>query len=70
MLVKKENFMTVGMKKRNDAVIAQLYEVGLPFVCSADGKRFATLLELSRHLDVLFLTSQLKKTMDRTEERS
>jgi pre-mRNA cleavage complex 2 protein Pcf11 len=46
----------------------QLYKVGLPFVCSADGRRFATLLELSRHLDVLFFSNQLEKTMERMEE--
>jgi pre-mRNA cleavage complex 2 protein Pcf11 len=68
-LVRKENFTTDGVKKRNDAVISQLYEVGLPFVCSADGRRFTTQLELSRHLDALFRSSQLEKTMDRTEER-
>lgn len=68
-LVKKENFTNEGIKKRNDAVIAQLYEVGLPFICSADGRRFATQLELSKHLDALFRKSQLEKTMEKTEER-
>ncbi|KAL7533095.1 hypothetical protein ACHAXR_005036 [Thalassiosira sp. AJA248-18] len=68
-LVKKENFTNEGIKKRNDAVIAQLYEVGLPFVCSADGRRFGTQLELSKHLDALFRQNQLDKTMDKTEER-
>ena len=68
-LVRKENFTTEGVRKRNDAVIAQLYEVGLPFVCSADGRRFATQLELSRHLDALFRSSQLEKATDRTDER-
>ncbi|KAL3800746.1 hypothetical protein ACHAW5_009316 [Stephanodiscus triporus] len=68
-LVKKENFTTEGIRKHNDAVIAQLYEVGLPFVCSADGRRFSTQLELSKHLDALFRTIQLEKTTERTEER-
>jgi pre-mRNA cleavage complex 2 protein Pcf11 len=68
-LIKRENFTTEGVRKRNDGVIAQLYEVGLPFVCSADGRRFGTQLELSRHLDALFRSSQLEKTMDRTDER-
>mmetsp|Transcript_31695 Transcript_31695/g.66650 ORF Transcript_31695/g.66650 Transcript_31695/m.66650 type:complete len:546 (-) Transcript_31695:423-2060(-) len=68
-LVKSENFTNEGIKKRNDAVIAQLYEVGLPFICSADGRRFATQLELSKHLDALFRKSQLEKTMEKTEER-
>lgn len=53
-LVKRVKFTTEGVKERNDTVIAQLYEVGLPFVCSADGRRFATQLELSKHLDALF----------------
>ena len=53
-LVRTEKFTTEGVKERNDAVIARLYEVGLPFVCSADGRRFATQIELSKHLDKLF----------------
>lgn len=53
-LVKPQLFTTEGIKERNDAVIARLYEVGLPFVCSADGRRFGTQLELSKHLDALF----------------
>ena len=65
-LVKKENFTNEGIRKHNDAVIAQLYEVGLPFVCSADGRRFASQLELSKHLDNLFRTSQLEKKMAST----
>ena len=53
-LVKTSKFTNEGIKERNDAVIARLYEVGLPFVCSADGRRFGTQLELSKHLDALF----------------
>jgi pre-mRNA cleavage complex 2 protein Pcf11 len=70
-LVKKENFTNEGIRKHNDAVIAQLYEVGLPFVCSADGRRFASQLELSKHLDGLFRKSQLEKKsmINTTEER-
>mmetsp|Transcript_16230 Transcript_16230/g.30649 ORF Transcript_16230/g.30649 Transcript_16230/m.30649 type:complete len:556 (-) Transcript_16230:131-1798(-) len=68
-LVKSEKFTNEGLKERNDAVIAQLYEVGLPFVCSADGRRFGTQLELSKHLDALFRKSQLEKTMEKTDER-
>ena len=67
-LVKKENFTNEGIRQHNDAVIAQLYEVGLPFVCSADGKRFASQLELSQHLDSLFRKSQLEKQMAKTTE--
>ncbi|EJK50067.1 hypothetical protein THAOC_31007 [Thalassiosira oceanica] len=69
-IVKPEDFTNDGIKKRNDAVIAQLYEVGLPFVCSADGRRFGTQLELSKHLDALFKKSQIEKTMEKTEERA
>ena len=53
-LVRREMFTTEGVKERNDAVIARLYEAGLPFVCSADGRRFGTQIELSKHLDTLF----------------
>lgn len=68
-LVTKEKFTTEGIKEHNDAVIARLYEVGLPFVCSADGRRFATQIELSNHLDALFRKNKLEKTMEKTEER-
>jgi pre-mRNA cleavage complex 2 protein Pcf11 len=68
-LVRKEQFTTEGIKEHNDAVIARLYEVGLPFLCSADGRRFATQLELSNHLDAMFRKSQLDKTMEKMEER-
>ncbi len=53
-LVRQEKFTTDGLKERNDAVVSRLYEVGLPFVCSADGRRFGTQIELSKHLDMLF----------------
>ncbi len=46
LLVRKENFMTEGVKKRNSTRISQMYEVGLPFVCSANDRWFATQLEL------------------------
>lgn len=52
--VDKSLFTNDGLKKKNDAVIAVLYEVGLPFVSSSDGRRFATQLQLSNHLDALF----------------
>jgi pre-mRNA cleavage complex 2 protein Pcf11 len=67
--IDKTKFTTEGLKEKNDAVIARLYDGGLPFVCSADGRRFATQIEHSRHLDELFRRSQLEKTMDRTDER-
>eukprot|EP00980_Cylindrotheca_fusiformis_P018602 scaffold6162_cov154-Cylindrotheca_fusiformis.AAC.12 len=67
--VDKKLFTNDGLKKKNDAVIGFLYEVGLPFVSSADGRRFATQVELSKHLDALFKRSQLEKAMALTEER-
>ena len=62
-------FTNEGLKEKNEAVIASLYEGGLPFVCSADGRRFATQIEQSNHLDELFRRNQLEKTMERTDER-
>mmetsp|Transcript_16844 Transcript_16844/g.31900 ORF Transcript_16844/g.31900 Transcript_16844/m.31900 type:complete len:339 (+) Transcript_16844:2-1018(+) len=67
--IDKSKFTTEGLKEKNDAVIARLYDGGLPFVCSADGRRFAKQIEHSRHLDELFRRTQLEKTMDRTDER-
>ena len=52
--VDKKLFTNEGLKKKNESVIAILYEVGLPFVSSSDGRRFATQIELSKHLDALF----------------
>lgn len=52
--VDKSLFTNEGLKKRNDAVVGVLYDAGLPFVSSADGRRFATQVELSDHLDALF----------------
>lgn len=67
--VDKSQFTNEGIKKKNLAVVGLLYEVGLPFVSSADGRRFATEFELSSHLDTLFKRRQLEKTIARTEER-
>ena len=52
--VDKKLFTTKGIRFKNPAVVGVLYEVGLPFVSSSDGRRFATQLELSKHLDALF----------------
>lgn len=52
--VDRSLFTNDGIKKKNMAIIGLLYEVGLPFVSSADGRRFVTQLELSNHLDALF----------------
>ncbi|KAG7359602.1 RNA polymerase II-binding domain containing protein [Nitzschia inconspicua] len=67
--IDKTLFTNDGLKKLNEAVVGLLYEIGLPFVSSADGQRFATQIELSQHLDTLFKKSQLEKTMATTQER-
>eukprot|EP00934_Nitzschia_sp_Nitz4_P001062 Nitzschia sp. Nitz4//scaffold174_size87051//7998//9916//NITZ4_005099-RA/size87051-processed-gene-0.53-mRNA-1//1//CDS//3329538842//1062//frame0 len=67
--IDKKLFTNEGIKKVNMAVVGLLYEVGLPFVSSADGRRFSTQQELSQHLDALFKRGQLEKTMAKTEER-
>mmetsp|Transcript_8246 Transcript_8246/g.12684 ORF Transcript_8246/g.12684 Transcript_8246/m.12684 type:complete len:544 (-) Transcript_8246:186-1817(-) len=67
--VDQKLFTNEGVKKRDPSVIAGLYEVGLPFTSSADGRRFKTQSELSNHLDFLFKRNQLEKSMERTEER-
>lgn len=68
-VVDRSLFTNDGIKTKNDTVIGLLYEVGLPFLSSADGRRFASQLELSKHLDVLFKRNQLEKSIARTEER-
>ena len=67
--IDKDLFTNDGVKKLNEAIVGLLYEIGLPFVSSADGRRFATQLELSQHLDALFRKGQLEKTMASTQER-
>lgn len=67
--VDKSLFTNDGIKKLNEPVIGLLYEVGLPFVSSGDGRRFATQLELSQHMDALFKKGQLEKTIAATQER-
>jgi pre-mRNA cleavage complex 2 protein Pcf11 len=52
--INKSLFTNEGVKQKDETVIGLLYEGGLPFVSSADGKRFATQTELSNHLDYLF----------------
>lgn len=52
--IDKKLFTNEGIKKKNMAIVGLLYEIGLPFISSADGRRFATQLELSSHLDSLF----------------
>ena len=68
-VVDPSQFTNEGVKKKNDTIISMLYEVGLPFVSSADGRRFRSQLELSKHLDSLFKKSQLEKAIAKTEER-
>ncbi len=67
--IDKSQFTTDGLKVKNESVIARLYDAGLPFVSSSDGRRFATQLLLSQHLDELFRQTQLEKNMERTDER-
>lgn len=52
--VDPKKFTNDGVKVKDVRVIALLYEAGLPFVSSSDGRRFATQIELSNHLDYLF----------------
>ena len=69
--VDPQQFTTDGIKIRNAAVVALLYEIGLPYQCTADGRRFRTQLALSRHLDALFRQNQVSKqsVLAVTEER-
>jgi pre-mRNA cleavage complex 2 protein Pcf11 len=67
--IDKSLFTNDGIKKLNEAVIGLLYEVGLPFVSSGDGRRFSTQLELSKHMDALFRKGQLEKSIATTQER-
>lgn len=52
--IDKALFTNEGVKTKDETVIGSLYQIGLPFVSTADGKRFATQTELSKHLDFLF----------------
>jgi pre-mRNA cleavage complex 2 protein Pcf11 len=52
--IDKSLFTNEGVKINDETVIGSLYQVGLPFMSTADGKRFATQTELSKHLDFLF----------------
>jgi pre-mRNA cleavage complex 2 protein Pcf11 len=52
--IDKALFTNEGVKTKDETIIGSLYQVGLPFVSTADGKRFATQTELSKHLDFLF----------------
>lgn len=69
LTIDKALFTNKGVREKNETVIGMLYEVGLPFLSSVDGRRFATQLELSKHLDVLFKRNQLEKSIARTDER-
>jgi pre-mRNA cleavage complex 2 protein Pcf11 len=68
-IVDPSTFTNEGIKIHNDAMIALLYEIGLPYVSQADARRFRTQLELSHHLDALFRKKQVAKTMVATRER-
>jgi len=69
LAIDKLLFTNDGIKKLNEVIIGLLYEVGLPFISSGDGRRFATQLELSKHLDALFKKGQLEKSIITTQER-
>ncbi|KAI2494327.1 putative ATPase [Fragilaria crotonensis] len=62
-------FTNEGVKRKDLSIVSGLYEVGLPFKSSVDGRRFKTQSELSKHLDYLFKKNQLEKSIERTEER-
>lgn len=47
-------FTTEGVKKKSLWPINSLYSEGLPYASSSDGRRFATQIQLSRHLDYIF----------------
>jgi pre-mRNA cleavage complex 2 protein Pcf11 len=68
-IVDPSTFTNEGIKIHNDAMIALLYEIGLPYVSQADARRFRTQLELSHHLDALFRKKQVAKIMVATQER-
>eukprot|EP00522_Entomoneis_paludosa_P004078 CAMPEP_0172473720 /NCGR_PEP_ID=MMETSP1065-20121228/68996_1 /TAXON_ID=265537 /ORGANISM="Amphiprora paludosa, Strain CCMP125" /LENGTH=611 /DNA_ID=CAMNT_0013231895 /DNA_START=42 /DNA_END=1878 /DNA_ORIENTATION=+ len=68
-VIDPKDFTNDGIKKKVTSVISMLYEVGLPFISSTDGRRFRSQLELSKHLDSLFKKNQLEKSIAKTEER-
>lgn len=68
-MIDRNDFTNDGIKEKNPAVIGLLYELGLPFVSSVDGRRFRTEIELSNHLDALFKKNQVEKGIAKTEER-
>ena len=57
-LIDKSLFTTEDIAKKmkhHDRVVSMLlYEEGLPFLSTSDGRRFKTQLDLSNHLDALF----------------
>jgi CID domain len=59
-----EDFTTEGIKKKSTMAISLLYELGLPFQSTADGKRFRTQQQLSYHLDRIFQQKQRKNQAD------
>jgi pre-mRNA cleavage complex 2 protein Pcf11 len=69
LAVDRKLFTNDGIKERNHTVIGLLYEAGLPFLSSTDGRRFRTQIELANHLDSLFKKHQFEKTIARIDER-
>jgi len=68
-LVFPTSFDKEGLKRKNPAVVALLYEATFPFQSSADGRRFRTLVDLHNHLDYLFNQNQKEKVVSTAEER-
>jgi pre-mRNA cleavage complex 2 protein Pcf11 len=58
------DFNTEGLKKKSAFAISLLYELGLPFQSTADGKRFRTQQQLSYHLDRIFQQKQRANKLD------
>jgi pre-mRNA cleavage complex 2 protein Pcf11 len=53
-----EDFTTEGIKQKKSITISLLYEIGLPYQSTIDGKRFRTEQQLSKHLDYIFQQKQ------------
>lgn len=56
-LIDKSLFTTEGIAtktKQHARIVSMLYEEGLPFLSTSDGRRFKTQIDLSKHLDELF----------------
>ena len=52
------DFTTEGIKDKKSITVSLLYEIGLPYQSTIDGKRFRTEQQLSKHLDYIFQQKQ------------